>query len=316
MFTVVPESESEILRSSTILLIRLEDIQLGPWVKEEGDALLRRDVTMKVVIEEVLKGEVEQQLNEPFGFKVKQRGTGGKRVMDYYGLWSTVELTEAIKYVAFCHGASRDARILLNEENCEQLVRPENALEDTRAAMALEKAESTADVPSLATDDASKHGQVFARYVAARIKHPLTAAPPSDQPAALAETDISTLSDAAFESLITLLEAPQTTDEARAAYLTSIYEEVTMKATTTVEQVSRLVRALFRLLMMPEAKSLHKNIKEVYLPNLLGLKNPPLRYSAAEIFQGLNDERLAVLSFLKQVPPDTAAPQLVQWLEE
>lgn len=315
MFTVVPESESEILRSSTILLIRLGDIQFGPWVKEEVDVLLRRDVTMKVVIEEVLKGEVEQRLDEPFEFKVKQRGTGGLRVMDYYGLWSTVELTEAIKYVAFCHGASRDARILLNEENCEQLVSPENALEDTRAAMALEKADATADVLSLAADVASTHGEVFARYVAARIKHPLTAAPSSDQ-LTLAESDISTPSNAAFESLITLLEAPQTTDQARAAYLTSIYEEVTMKATTTVEQVSLLVRALFRLLMMPEAQSLHENIKEVYLPNLLGLKNPPLRYSAAEIFQERNDERLAVLSFLKQVPPDKAAPQLIQWLEE
>jgi hypothetical protein len=312
MATVIPESESEILRSSTILLIRLEEIQFGPWVKEEGDVLLRRDITMKVIIEEVLKGEVEQQPNQPFEFNVKQRGTGGFRVMDNYGLWSMVELTEGVKYVAFCHGASRDARILLNEENCEQLVSPERALEDTRAAMALEKTVSATDVLSMVANVAN-HGEVFARYVAARVKHP---APPADQPTTLAAEEVSSSSDEAFESLITLLEAPQTTDQARAAYLTSIHEEVTMNVTTPVERVSRVVRALFKLLTMPEAESLHKDIREVYLPNLLGLKNPPLRYSAAEVFQNQNDERLAVLSSLKQATADEAAPQLVQWLEE
>lgn len=311
MAIVVPESESEILRSSTILLIRLEDIRPGPWVKEEVDLLLRRDVTMKVVIEEILKGEVDQQLDQPFEFKVHQRGTGGYRVTDNYGLWSMVELTEGVKYVAFCHGPSLDARILLNEENCEQLVSPERALDDTRAAMTLEKADSAADVLSIAANVASRHGEVFARYVAARVKLPVL---PADESARFAALQVPAVSDAAFESLITLLEAPQTTDEARAAFLTSIYEEVTMKATATVEQVSRLVRTLFKLLTMPEVQSLHENIKEVYLPNLLGLKNPPLRYSAAEVFQDRNDERLAVLSFLKQAPG--AASQLIQWLEE
>lgn len=309
MAIVVPESESEILRSSTILLIRLEDVQPGPWIKEEVGVLLRRDVTMKVVIEEVLKGEVEQQVNQPFDFKVQQRGTGGFRVTDYYGLWSMVQLTDGIKYVAFCHGPSRDARLLLNEENCEQLVSPEGALEDTRAAMVLEKADSF-DVLSAAAG--GKHGQVFARYVAARMKQPQTAAPLPAQPEFALRT-VASPSDEAFESLMTLLESPQTTDEARQAYLTSLYEEVTMKATTSDEQVSRLVRALFRLLTMLEAQSLHENIKQVYLPNLLGLKNPPVRYSAADVFQDQNDERLAALAFLKQAR--AVSSQLIQWLE-
>jgi hypothetical protein len=311
MAIVIPESESEILRSSTILLIRLEDIRPGPWAKEEVGLLLRRDVTMKVVIEEILKGEVDQQLDQPFEFKVQQRGTGGYRVTDNYGLWSMVALTEGVKYVAFCHGPSRDARILLSEENCEQLVSPERALEDTRTAMALEKADPAADVFSTAANVASQHGEVFARYVAARVKQPVL---PADESARFAADQVPSPSDAAFESLITLLEAPETTDQARASYLTSIYEEVTMKATTTVGQISRLVRALFKLLTMPEAQSLHENIKAVYLPNLLGLKNPPLRYSAADVFQDRNDERLAVLSFLKQA--HGAASQLIQWLEE
>src|SRR5262249_50107810 len=143
------------------------------------------------------------------------------------------------------------------------------------------------------------------------VKHPVL---PADESARLAEAQVPSASDVAFESLITLLEAPQTTDQARAAYLTSLYEEVTMKATTTVEQVSGLIRALFRLLTMPEAESLHENIKEVYLPNLLGLKNPPLRYSTADVFEDRNDERLAVLAFLRQAPGDVS--QLIQWLEE
>lgn len=321
---VDPTSESEVLRSSVILLIRLHDIRFGPWEKEKDGDLLVSIVTMKLVIEEVLRGKVSQNVGEAFEFTCPRRSTGSSRKMDNYGLWSMVSLSEGIGYVAFCHGASDDATVLLTEENCEQLVNPDPALEDTRAAIKLEEEDSPTGVLSKAASLAEKHGDIFARYVAARTKRlAISVSESVSQPAfSLSQqesstvTDISSQSDDAFESLMTILEDPKTTRRARAAFLTSIYEEITLMAAPPLERVTRFVLALFKLLASPESEPLHDSIKEVYLPNLLGLKNPPLRYSAAEIFPDRADERLAILSLLKQAPEKESVSRLIQWLEE
>lgn len=168
---VDPQSESEILRASVILLIQLRDVTFGPWVKEPEGDLMARDVTMQVIIEEVLKGKVRQNVGEPFEHKVKQRGTGGFRVMDFYGLWSHVPLADGVRFVAFCRGDSEDATVLITDETCEQLVDPKTALDDTRAALELETQDlSAADVLARAETLKDKRGDFFARYVWARVK--------------------------------------------------------------------------------------------------------------------------------------------------
>jgi hypothetical protein len=131
----------------------------------------------------------------------------------------------------------------------------------------------------------------------------------------LSEGDASSeLSDDAFEALITLLEAPKTAPQARATYLSSIYEDLTMMAAPPRRWVIRLIQAMFKLLSLPEAAPLHNAISEVYLPNLLGLNNPPLRFRAEEIFQSLDDEREAIRS-LRMQPQNESTLRLIQWLE-
>src|SRR5687767_5600457 len=138
---VDPQSESEVLRASVIMLVRLRDLSFSPWVKEPDGPLMARNVTMKITIDEKLKGKVKQNVGEPFEFRVRQRGSGDHIVMEYYGLWSHVPLFEGVTFVAFCRGDADDATILLTEEHCEQLLEPAAALEDTKAALALETAE-------------------------------------------------------------------------------------------------------------------------------------------------------------------------------
>jgi hypothetical protein len=171
MAIVDPESESEVLRASVILLIRLQNIRFGQPVKEKPSDLLVGTVSMQVVLEEVLKGDVRQKVGVPFTLNVHRRGTESGRVMDNYGLWSMVELSEGIRYVAFCRGPSDDATVLLAEGNCEQLVSPDLALEDTRAALELEEeGQTVAGVLVKAAKRANQHGDILARYVAAKTK--------------------------------------------------------------------------------------------------------------------------------------------------
>jgi len=313
---VDPQSESEVLRASVIMLIRLTDISFGPWLKEAEGPLLTRNVTMKITIEEQLKGKVKQNVGEPFDFSVWQRGSGDHVVMGYYGLWSHVRLFDGVKFVAFCQGHSDDATVLLTQDYCEQLLESAAALDDTKAALALETAEiSLQELLAQALNQASQRGDIFARYVSAKTKSEVI-------PALTEAPSLGTLSrqpstpspDEAFEALLKLLEDPSTTIQARATYLTSMYEGLSMMPAPPRGLVIRLIQALFKLLTMPEAEALHNNIKDVYLSNLLGLKTEPVRYSVSDVFPD-PDQQSAIISSMKQAPPSESGSSLIKWLE-
>lgn len=272
---VDPTSESEILRATAILLLRILGVQPGPWTSE-GPGLLGRDVALRLRIEEILKGEVSQAVQEPFELTVRQRRPEGMRVQDYLGLWSHVALEEGAELLAFCRGVSDDARALLTEEGCEQLLdRPREALEDARAALALEAEGLPAlEILARAEDLAGRHGPVFARYVVARSR--IVPFAPAFAPAPEDTMPMSAMSamvpeppaGEAFEALVRRLEDPRTAPLARDAYLRSIVEELGLTSPPPLARVARLIEALNRLLQMPEAAPLHSTIQEVYLPNL------------------------------------------------
>jgi hypothetical protein len=296
--SVETDSVSEIVRATTILLIRLHEVTFTPWAKERGSDLMARDVTMQVVIEEVLKGKVRQNVGEPFALKVQQRGTGGFRVMDYYGLWSHVPVQPGARFVAFCAGASDDARMLLTDGQCEQLADPNGVLADTRAALELEAQRlSDTDILAEATRAANQRRDIFARYIWARV-----------QQRAMTSPDI-------FEALMKILEDPKTTAPARTAYLTCVYDTLGMTASPPEPQEARLIRAMLQLLVLPEAKLLHDEIGAVYLPNILGLDRDTPRHTADEVFNGRAGDRQKILSVLNQGTPAGHTARLRQWLE-
>jgi hypothetical protein len=311
-------SGSEILRASAVLLIFLRDVAFGPWTREQVGDLMVRQVTMQVIIEEILKGKVLQNKGKPFGLNVQQRGTGGFRVMDYYGLWSHVTLANGVKLLAFCPGTSEDATVLLTDGNCERLVDPEGALEDTKAALELETQDlSVAELIARARVVADKRGDIFARYVLAKMKArtmPLAEAiQPPATPAKEASMARPIPTDSDFELIIQLIEDPKTTARARATYLLSVYEELGLMASPPRQREIRLIRAMLELLTVPEAKSLHDAIGSVYLPNMLGLARHPPNYSADEVFKDRASERQIILSSLERESKKEFAPRLIQW---
>jgi hypothetical protein len=269
---VDPASESEILRATAILLLRILAVQPGLWTSE-GPGLLGRDVALRLQIEEILKGEVRQAVQEPFELTVRQRRPEGTRIQDYLGLWSHVALEEGAELLAFCRGESDDARALLTEEGCEQLLdRPQEALEDARAALALEAEGLPAlEILARAENLAGRHGPVFARYVVARSRivpfAPAFATAPEDTMAMSAMAPEPPAGEA-FEALVRRLEDPRTAPLARDAYLRSIVEELGLTSPPPPARVTRLIEALQRLLEMPEAGDLRETIQDVYLPNL------------------------------------------------
>lgn len=292
------ESVSEILRSSVILLIRVEDLTFGPWRKEEQSDLMAREVPMRIVVEQVLKGTVSQKIGQPFELTVWQRGTGSFRVMDYYGLWSHVALTRGAQFVAFCTGASRDAAALLMDDSCEQLVDPTTALADVKAAIELEQQSlTTGDLIRRGTELAVQRGAILARYVWARTRS-----------YTLKEFDV-------FESIVRIIEASHTTAQSREAYLTLINEDLGLQDPALTQWETRTILMMFRLLTIPEAEAVRGPIKEIYLPNMLGLQAEAARYSADDIFKGLESERQKALAVLSEVIETEVQVALIQWLK-
>lgn len=264
-----PNSESQVLRAAAILLVRILDAGFGPWT-DQGSGLQAREVALRLRIEEVLKGEVRQAPGVPFEVRVVQRRPSGPRSSDFYGLWSYVPLTAGTELLAFCRGGSDDARLLLAEESCEELWDDPQALQDTRAALALETAGlSPFEVLAAAEAQAAERGSIFARYVLARSR-PAVASPVEpalDMASPGLPAGLAAPMPDPFEMLVRRLEDPRTPALARDAYLTSILDLASQPA-----QVDRLIEALNRLLLLPEAAPLHPTIREVYLPNLLAAR--------------------------------------------
>jgi hypothetical protein len=296
--SVYEDSVSEVLRSSTILLIRLDEIVYGAWAQEAQGDLMTRQVNMQVTIERILKGDVLQKANEPFGMEVQQRGTGGFRVMDYYGLWSDIDLVEGLRLVAFCSGESEDVKELLTDDNCEQLLDADIALADTEASVELEaQSLSSEELLARAAVLSSQRTDIFGRYVWGKVRND-----------AMNSLDI-------FEATVRILEDPDTTGGARESYLICIYEELGMMDLPDEQREIRLIVSMFRLLVLPEAEFISADIQEVYLPNILGLEDRRPSYSAKEVFEGRESERQSILSHLRSGAMEEPGQRLIQWLE-
>lgn len=306
---VESQSPSEVLRASAILLIRLDEVVFGSWTPESESGVMSREVTMRLVILEVLKGRVRQRVGEPFALRVRQRGSGSRRVMDFYGVWSHARLDEGATLLAFCRGPSDDATQLLSEENCDELLDPATALEDTRAALEAEHENlSVADLSKRAESRAGPAGDVFARYVLAKLEiSPLDAL-------ARAGPEGKADLERQFDALVRLLEDPKTTEPARASYATAVYELVTLTEPPPVDLQRRLARVMFRLLGLPAGQSLRVAILDVYLPHLVGLAGASPRQTATDLFQELPAERAAAERALAGYPGNPSAVALLRWI--
>src|SRR5690349_14083342 len=98
-------SGSEVADSSAILVVEVLSADFSAWKPEtDGSGMKKREARLRLRLREVIKGRIRQPVGETVELTVPQRGTGGMRVMDFYGAWSHVPLSPGIGLVAFCKG--------------------------------------------------------------------------------------------------------------------------------------------------------------------------------------------------------------------
>jgi hypothetical protein len=283
-------SISEIVRASLIVLVRLIHVEPGEWVDAEPPARVR-SVVLRCVVEDVLKGEPLQQPGEPFAAVVKQKQTGS-RVMDRLGLWSHRKVEAGTRLLAFCGGASNNLAELFAAESCELAV-PEEALEDVRAAMAFEhRRERGPQLAEAARPLTRERGAVFARWLWAR-------ADPLGSPAS-------------FEAVMAAAEAADATPAFRSELLRIATVEV-LQSPTAGPRRARLVRALLRVLTLPQAADLHGGIVSRDLPQVIGLGRGRLLRPKSVL---RDPAELAAVQQVLRARPEPEAAELASWLSQ
>lgn len=312
------KSISEVLRASAILWVKIDDLKTGPWQASADQLWQICQATISLQLEKVLKGEVKQQPGERIILLVTLRDS--LRPQGDPGPWSRLPLSIDQQLVAFCEGETDDARLLLTEDHCQELLPTETALKNVQRAMALERGRrSVSRILEEAQLKADDLGDIFARYVWAKVLPrgyealfqaagltPLTGTQtPSFERKVAAAGQV-------FTSLMELLAAAETNERARAAYLACAMNTVNLMNPPPWSWEVQLIRALFKLLALPQAAALHAAVGQVYLPNLLGLHDPASRYLPEEVFADSEKEADQYLTTLKQLQ---VKPPLIEWLE-
>jgi hypothetical protein len=297
MATVVPDSRSVILRSTHILLIRIESSEASQWQPDPSGNLVRH-VRLAVRLEQILKGEVAQKEGSQLRLDVQQFGRPGTRYYALPGVWSDRPIQPAARLVAFSSSKSADAANLLVEPSCKEIIPAESSLVDARIALDTERNNlSLSDSLKLAEPSAGSLSHVFPDYVAAKYQGSL----------------LGNISE--FSSLMRFIENPKLSSVARTTLLDFAVSEIGDVRSPSPPIVLRLVVTLFNLITMPEAAALHDNIVDVYLPDVLGWNRGDGKLSASQVFQGAPSERARAEAIINGYHGNAATETLKDWLK-
>jgi hypothetical protein len=297
MATVVPDSRSVILRSTHILLIRIESSEAGPWQPEPNGNLVRH-VRLAVHLEQILKGDVAQKEGSHLRFEVQQLGRPGTRYYALSGAWTDQPIQPATRLVAFSSSQSADAANLLVEPSCKEIIPAETSLVDARIALDTERKNlPLSDSLRLAEPSAESLSYVFPEYVAAKFQGSL----------------LGSISE--FSSLMRFIENPKLSSVARTTLLDFAVSEIGDIRSPSPPVVLRLVVTLFNLIAMPEATALHDNIVGVYLPEVLRWNRGEGKLSASQVFLGAPSERVRAEAIINGYHGNAATETLRVWLK-
>lgn len=297
MATVVPDSRSVILRSTHILLIRIESSEAGPWQPEPSGNLVRH-VRLAVRLEQILKGEVVQKEGSQLRLEVQQLGRPGTRYYALSGAWTDQPIQPATRLVAFSSSESADAANLLVEPSCKEIIPAESSLVDARIALDTEsKHLSLSDSLRLAETSAGSLSYVFPEYVAARFQGSL----------------LGSISE--FSSLLRFIENHKLSSVARTTLLDFAVSEFGDVRSPSPPLVLKFVVTLFNLIAMPEAAALHDNLIGVYLPEVLRWNHLDGKLSASQVFQGAPSERARAEAIINGYHGNASTEALKVWLK-
>ena len=265
---------SAIMRSTHILLVRIEAVTFNEWKQEQAGGVSRL-VDLDLNLQEVLKGKTDEQDNARIAVRIMQWGTGTTRIAGVPGAWSYQTLEVGDEYIVFCRAADNRVTEMLTDPFCHLVLTAKESLADVRMALDMdipvmgarhlampvagEDSDTEArvklfkDIMSKALVSADTLGIVWAEHLWAMF------------------SEIIVDYDECFELLIHAIEQPDLAYPARATLLSAVYSQLIAMRAQLEKRCNQLAQCLFRLLDCSTASALHDNIISVYLPNLLGL---------------------------------------------
>ncbi|MCA1826877.1 MAG: hypothetical protein ABR567_01650 [Myxococcales bacterium] len=255
----VSGSPSLIVRATHVFLVQVLSAQPGPWAADV-EPTEKRAVDLSLRIERMFKGETERAAGDTVKTTVEQwRGTIS-RTFKLPGPWSGASLEPGTRYVVFAAGDGAAAELL----RVPTLVLPESqAVPDVELADE-EDSETLplAAVLEKAIGVADRLGFLFTDYLLERHGATVLSIPKQ------------------FEHVARLLESPKLTNVARNGLLHGLASAIDQgRAVAAVED--RFIRALFRLLALPEAGPFANNIVDVYLPGRIARRTARLVFRSA-----------------------------------
>ena len=292
-----PESTSEILRATDIILVRLGHLTLGP-PQPGGDFLVVREVHAELNIEQILKGSLPKDRTQVVNLVFSVYANEGSRFTALPGIWSHQTISEGAQFVLFSIAGSNDPAQVLSEPQCFRCETAEEAMPDIGRA-------SLEDTPGLtlaklvirsATERAS-FKSLFARYVAWRLREVVMA---------------NSLED--FDSILAVAESPETNDVFRRILVTEAYDLLMMLDPAPNTMLARLIWGSIRLIATENGEPMRELVLQTLLPNLIGLEGGLVRKHAPDVFAGADVQRREVEEILSARQEFPGRDQIIQWL--
>jgi hypothetical protein len=297
MITVLPDSPSLVLQSTHILLIRIEFSEGGQWAQDPSGNLARQ-TRLGIRLEQILKGETEQQAGSQIRIEVRQFGRPGTRYYALPGVWSDQPIQPGARLVAFSSSAGKDAATLLVEPSCKKLFPAESSLSDVRLALDAEhKKLSLSDSLRLSEPSAASLGHIFPEYIAAKNSGSL----------------FNEMNQ--YGALLRFMENPKLTPVARTTLLDFVATEVSEARPSSQPIVQRFVVTLFNLIAEPEASALHDNIITVYIPDILKFGSDR-KLKASDVFRGVPGERARAENIISNYHGAAPTDALKDWIKQ
>ena len=290
-----PSSRSLLRRASDILLVRVDAVRPGEWAPGD-DGWLKRTVELDARLEQRFKGPARPGEREPFRADIRQFKTASVAMIPPPGVWSALTLEPGGRLVVFASTTGGTLTDVLQEPACE-LVRPaDEVLPSVR--LAAERL-TLADLLARATPQAQSLNYLFSEYLWATYQ----------------TEALQTLES--FDRLLGFAELPELPTAPRSSLMSLVYSRVLADQALPDGFRNRMVVCMFRLLRLPQARDMHDNLVQVYLPNLLRLgREDEAPLSAGGVFQDAPDERRAAADNLRQYQGAAPAGALAGWLAQ
>jgi hypothetical protein len=270
---VIPTALSPLLRSTHLVLVRLQEVEELPSRADEAGVAHPR-VMLTLRLEEVFKGSLHPRSKEPVQIEVIHYSAHTPSAARMPGAWSYLVLKPEREFVVWAYSASDQLEkiLLAKDPLTDGVEKAEAVLPDIRLALEFHHLELPA-ILKLAKEKGPVLGPWLAGYLWDR------------------ESDRLPQNAGAYEALVGFLERAGLATSARAQMLTAADEWVSSHAGHSNRHVSRLVIALFRILRSVEDTHLQEHVMSSHLPRLLGLNSPLPHRSAAEIFHDFPAEQ-------------------------